>query len=103
LKKHCDLLGLTIQNAVKDKDPKLLSKDLTGSIGQLVVYVFFFESDQTSESTCYRGIQDTLETVNKEKSKGFWGYVLVEDDTEVLKNANKRLDELVKYFQVCFK
>lgn len=65
---------------------------------------FFFESNQTSESTsCYRGIQNTLETVNQEKSKGFTAYVLVEDDTEVLKNANKRLDELLKYFQVCFK
>ena len=50
----------------------------------------------------YRGIQDTLKATNKEKSKGFTAYVLVEDDIEVLKNANKKLDELLQCFWVWF-
>ncbi|RXW19862.1 hypothetical protein EST38_g5961, partial [Candolleomyces aberdarensis] len=46
------------------------------------------------------GIFDTLEAANKEKSKGFTAYVLAEDDVEVLKNANKKLDELLQHFWI---
>ena len=42
LEKRCDLLGLSILNAAKEKDGKPLSEDLKDSIGQLVQYVFFF-------------------------------------------------------------
>ncbi|KAJ2922378.1 hypothetical protein H1R20_g14711, partial [Candolleomyces eurysporus] len=83
LKKRCDLLGSSIVNAVKGKDPKLLSEDLKDSIGRLV-----------------EGIWNTLEAANKEKSKGITAYVLVEDDVEVLKEANKKLDELLQYFWI---
>jgi hypothetical protein len=44
LERRCDLLGLSIVNAVsKGKDAKLLSEDLKDSIGHLVVYVFSLE------------------------------------------------------------
>jgi hypothetical protein len=42
-----------------------------------------------------------LEAANKEKSKGISVYVLVEDDVEVLRSANKKLDELLQCFWVC--
>ncbi|RXW11407.1 hypothetical protein EST38_g14447, partial [Candolleomyces aberdarensis] len=83
LKKRCDFLGLSIVNGVKGKDPKLLSEDLKDSIGRLV-----------------GGIWNTLEAANKEKSKGIAVYVLVEDDIEVLKKANKKLDELLQWFWI---
>ncbi|KAJ2932160.1 hypothetical protein H1R20_g4924, partial [Candolleomyces eurysporus] len=82
LKNRCDLLGSSVANAVEGKD---LSEDLKESIGRLVA-----------------GIWNTLEATNKEKSKGFTAYVLAEDDVEVLKNANKKLDELLQHFWVCF-
>ncbi|RXW25761.1 hypothetical protein EST38_g1 [Candolleomyces aberdarensis] len=83
LKKHCDLLGSSIVNVVKGKDTKLLSKDLRDSIGRLVV-----------------GMWTTLEAANKEKSTGFIAYVLAEDDDQVLKRANKSLDELLHCFWI---
>ncbi|KAJ2935227.1 hypothetical protein H1R20_g1867, partial [Candolleomyces eurysporus] len=83
LKRRCELLGSSIINVVKGKDTKLLSKDLTDSIGRLVA-----------------GIWATLETVNKEKSTGFTAYVLAEDEVEVLNNANKSLDELLHCFWI---
>ncbi|KAJ2930137.1 hypothetical protein H1R20_g6933, partial [Candolleomyces eurysporus] len=82
LKNRCDLLGSSVASAVEGKD---LSEDLKESIGRLVA-----------------GIWNTLEATNKEKSKGFTAYVLAEDDVEVLKNANKKLDELLQHFWVCF-
>ena len=42
-----------------------------------------------------------MEAANKEKSKGIAVYVLVEDDAEVLRNTNKKLDELLQCFWVC--
>ncbi|RXW16215.1 hypothetical protein EST38_g9642 [Candolleomyces aberdarensis] len=83
LKKHCDLLGSSIVNAVKGKDKKLLSEDLKDSIRRLVV-----------------GICNTLEAANKEPSRGFAGYVLAEDDVKVLKNANKKLNKLLQQFWI---
>ncbi|RXW13643.1 hypothetical protein EST38_g12212 [Candolleomyces aberdarensis] len=83
LKKRCDLLGSSVVNAVKGKDTKLLSEDLKHSIGRLVV-----------------GIWDTLEAANKGKSTGFTAYILAEDDAEVLKNVNKKLDELLQCFWI---
>ncbi|KAJ2921245.1 hypothetical protein H1R20_g15849, partial [Candolleomyces eurysporus] len=83
LKKRCDLLGSSIVNAVKGKDARLLSEDLKESIGHLVV-----------------GIWDTLNAANQDKSKGFAAYVLAEDDAEVLKNANRKLDELLQCFWI---
>ncbi|RXW12131.1 hypothetical protein EST38_g13722, partial [Candolleomyces aberdarensis] len=83
LKKRCDLLGSSIVNVVKGKDTKLLSKDLRDSIGRLVV-----------------GMWTTLEAANKEKSTGFIAYVLAEDDDQVLKRANKSLDELLHCFWI---
>ncbi|RXW24885.1 hypothetical protein EST38_g921, partial [Candolleomyces aberdarensis] len=80
LKNRCDLLGSSVANAVEGKD---LSEDLKQSIGRLIA-----------------GIWDTLEAANKEKSKGFTAYVLAEDDVEVLKNANKKLDELLQHFWI---
>ncbi|KAJ2936203.1 hypothetical protein H1R20_g891, partial [Candolleomyces eurysporus] len=80
LKNRCDLLGSSIANAVQGKD---LSEDLKESIGRLVV-----------------GILNTLEATNEEKSKGFTAYLLAEDDVEVLKNANKKLDELLEHFWI---
>jgi hypothetical protein len=43
-----------------------------------------------------------LKVAIKEKSTGLVAYVLVEDDAEVLKRANKKLDELLQCFWVCF-
>ncbi|RXW11684.1 hypothetical protein EST38_g14170, partial [Candolleomyces aberdarensis] len=98
LERRCDLLGSSIVNAVskgKDikpllEDPKrlsehlrLLPEDLKNSIRRLVV-----------------GIQDTLKAMIKEKSTGLAAYVLVEDDVEVLKNANKKLDQLLQCFWI---
>ncbi|KAJ2921664.1 hypothetical protein H1R20_g15431, partial [Candolleomyces eurysporus] len=62
---------------------EFLSEDLKDSIGRLVA-----------------GIWDTLEAVDKEQSTGFTAYVLAEDDVEVLKNANKKLDELLQCFWI---
>jgi hypothetical protein len=95
-------------NVVKGKDTQFLSEDLRNSIGRLVMYAFlsgFYFGYLVHKSNYYsghRGIQDTLEAANKEKSTGFAVYVLVEDDVEVLKNANKKLDELLQCFWVCF-
>ncbi|KAJ2925944.1 hypothetical protein H1R20_g11151, partial [Candolleomyces eurysporus] len=83
LKKRCDLLGSSIINVVKGKDARLLSKDLKDSIGRLVA-----------------GIWVTLEAANKEKSTGITAYVLAEDDVEVLKKANKSLDEHLHCFWI---
>ncbi|RXW18844.1 hypothetical protein EST38_g7008 [Candolleomyces aberdarensis] len=70
-------------NAVNGKDATLLSGDLKASIERLVA-----------------GIQDTLKYVVEEKSKGFAAYVLVEDDAEVLKEANQKLDGLLQCFWI---
>ncbi|KAJ2932174.1 hypothetical protein H1R20_g4927, partial [Candolleomyces eurysporus] len=83
LKKRCNLLGSSIVNVVERKDITLLSKDLKDSIGRLVA-----------------GIWATLEAAKKEKSTGFTAYVLAEDDAEVLKKANKSLDELLHCFWI---
>ncbi|RXW14273.1 hypothetical protein EST38_g11581 [Candolleomyces aberdarensis] len=83
LKKNCELLGSSIVNAVKGKDTALLSEDLKDSLGRLVA-----------------GIHTTLEAVLKEKSGGITAYVLVEDDTQVLVNANKKLDKLLQCFWI---
>jgi hypothetical protein len=42
LKQRCNLLGSTIENAIREKDTKVLSEDLKDSIGRLVVYVLSF-------------------------------------------------------------
>ncbi|KAJ2914431.1 hypothetical protein MD484_g5982, partial [Candolleomyces efflorescens] len=83
LKTRCSDLGSSIVNATQGRDTRLLSEHLKDSIGRLV-----------------EAIQKTLETTNKEKSKGFAAYLLAEDDTELLKSANKRLDELLQCFQL---
>ncbi|KAJ2932572.1 hypothetical protein H1R20_g4513, partial [Candolleomyces eurysporus] len=83
LKKRCELLGSSIVNVVKEKDTKLLSKDLRDSIGRLAA-----------------GMWTTLEAANKEKSTGLLAYVLAEDDVEVLKKANKSLDQLLHCFWI---
>ncbi|RXW12600.1 hypothetical protein EST38_g13254 [Candolleomyces aberdarensis] len=83
LKKRCDLLGSSIVNVVKGKDTTLLSEDLRDSVGRLV-----------------EGIWDTLKAANKEKSTGITAYVLVDDDVDVLKKANKSLDELLHCFWI---
>ncbi|KAJ2920660.1 hypothetical protein H1R20_g16434, partial [Candolleomyces eurysporus] len=83
LKKRCELLGSSIVNVVKEKDTKLLSKDLRDSIGRLAT-----------------GMWTILEAANKEKSTGLMAYVLAEDDVEVLKKANKSLDELLRCFWI---
>ncbi|RXW14974.1 hypothetical protein EST38_g10879 [Candolleomyces aberdarensis] len=83
LKKHCDLLGKSIVNTLLGKDAKLLSDDLKASIERLV-----------------KGIQDTLDCVVREKSKGLAAYVLVEDDVEVLERVNKSLDKLLQCFWI---
>ncbi|KAJ2930884.1 hypothetical protein H1R20_g6206, partial [Candolleomyces eurysporus] len=83
LKKRCNLLGSSIVNVVEGKDTTLLSKDLKDSVGRLVA-----------------GIWATLEAAKKEKSTGFTAYVLAEDDAEVLKEANKSLDELLHCFWI---
>ncbi|KAJ2925775.1 hypothetical protein H1R20_g11320, partial [Candolleomyces eurysporus] len=83
LEHRCDLLGSSIVNIISGKDTKFLSEDLMDSIGRLV-----------------EGIQDTLKATIKEKSTGFAAYVLVEDDVEVLKNANNKLDELLQCFWI---
>ncbi|KAJ2934442.1 hypothetical protein H1R20_g2664, partial [Candolleomyces eurysporus] len=83
LKKRCDLLRSSLVNAVKGKDTKFLSEDLKDSIGRLVM-----------------GLCDTLEAANQEKSKGVAAYVLAEDNIEILKHANKKLDELLQCFWI---
>ncbi|KAJ2929767.1 hypothetical protein H1R20_g7344, partial [Candolleomyces eurysporus] len=83
LKKRCNLLGSSIVNVIKGKDTTSLSKDLMDSIGRLL-----------------EGIWATLETANKERSTGFTAYVLAEDNVEVLKEANKSLDELLHCFWI---
>ncbi|KAJ2935301.1 hypothetical protein H1R20_g1793, partial [Candolleomyces eurysporus] len=83
LKERCNLLGSSIVNVIKGKDTTSLSKDLIDSIGRLV-----------------EGIWATLETASKERSTGFTAYVLAEDNVEVLKEANKSLDELLHCFWI---
>ncbi|KAJ2912066.1 hypothetical protein MD484_g8345, partial [Candolleomyces efflorescens] len=83
LEKRCDLLGLSILNAVKEKDGKPLSEDLKDSIGRLVL-----------------GIWDTLKAAIREKATGVASYVLFEADADVLKNTNKRLNELLQCFWI---
>ena len=49
-----------------------------------------------------RGIQNILEATHAEKSEGVAVYLMAEDDADMLKNANKKLDRLLQGFWVCF-
>ena len=61
LKKRCELLGSSIVNVVKEKDTKLLSKDLRDSIGRLVAYVSFSEYPVQHSTNWGPGLQGDVD------------------------------------------
>ncbi|RXW20369.1 hypothetical protein EST38_g5470 [Candolleomyces aberdarensis] len=81
LRARCSLLNESMVNAIKGRDEKLLSVDLKDSIGRLV-----------------KGIHDTFLATIVEYSTGFAAYVLVEDNAEALKEANRKIDQVLQCF-----
>ncbi|KAJ2936325.1 hypothetical protein H1R20_g769, partial [Candolleomyces eurysporus] len=83
LKARCDLLNESMANAIKGKDERLLSAELKESVGRLV-----------------KGIHDTFQATLVEYSTGISAYVMVEDNTEVVKEANQKMDQILQCFWI---
>ncbi|KAJ2932275.1 hypothetical protein H1R20_g4824, partial [Candolleomyces eurysporus] len=83
LKKRCDLLNESMVNAIKGRDERLLSVDLKESIGRLV-----------------KGIHDTFLATVVEYSTGIAAYMMVKDNSEVVKEANQKMDQVLQCFWI---
>ncbi|RXW22299.1 hypothetical protein EST38_g3544 [Candolleomyces aberdarensis] len=83
LKARCDLLNESMVKAIKGRDERLLSAELKESIGRLV-----------------KGIHDTFLATVVEYSTGVAAYVMVEDNSEVIKEANQKLDQILQCFWI---
>ncbi|RXW15030.1 hypothetical protein EST38_g10825 [Candolleomyces aberdarensis] len=83
LKARCDLLNESMVNAIKERDERLLSAELKESIGRLA-----------------KGIHNTFLATVVEYSTGMAAYVMVEDNTEVIKEANQKLDQVLQCFWI---
>ena len=101
LKARCDLLNESMVNAIKGRDEKLLSTELKESIGRLVKCVRFCVNfgDCLTEADA-RGIHDTFRATVVEYSTGIVGYVMVEDNSEAVKEANRKVDQILQCFWV---
>jgi hypothetical protein len=96
-------LGASILAVLEGKDNARLSDDQKESIERLMRYAFHYILNQfTEQLSIYRGIQDVLMVSTTKSSKGITEYVLAEDNAELLERVNRRLDELLQCFQVCF-
>ncbi|RXW15116.1 hypothetical protein EST38_g10737 [Candolleomyces aberdarensis] len=83
LKARCSLLNESMVNAIKGQDERLLSAELKESIGRLV-----------------KGIHDTFLATMVEYSTGIAAYVMVEDNSEVVKEANQKMDQILQCFWI---
>ncbi|RXW12127.1 hypothetical protein EST38_g13730 [Candolleomyces aberdarensis] len=83
LKARCSLLNESIVNAIKGQDERLLSTELKESIGRLV-----------------KGIHDTFLATMVQYSTGMAVYVMVEDNSEVVNEANEKLDWILQCFWI---
>ncbi|KAJ2926691.1 hypothetical protein H1R20_g10400, partial [Candolleomyces eurysporus] len=83
LKARCDLLNESMVNAIKGKDERLLSAELKESIGRLL-----------------KGIHDTFRATVVEYSTGISAYAMVEDNAEVVKDANQKMDRILQCFWI---
>ncbi|RXW17109.1 hypothetical protein EST38_g8744 [Candolleomyces aberdarensis] len=83
LKARCDLLNESMVNAIKGQDERLLSTELKESIGRLV-----------------KGIHDTFLATVVEYSTGIAAYVMLEDNSEAVKGANQKLDQILQCFWI---
>ncbi|RXW12004.1 hypothetical protein EST38_g13852 [Candolleomyces aberdarensis] len=83
LKARCGLLNETMVNAIKGRDERLLSVELKESIGRLV-----------------KGIHDVFLATIVEYSMGIAAYVMVEDNSEVVKEANQKMDQILQCFWI---
>ncbi|RXW12764.1 hypothetical protein EST38_g13090 [Candolleomyces aberdarensis] len=83
LKARCSLLNESMVNAIKGRDERLLSAELKESIGRLV-----------------KGIHDTFPATVVEYSTGMAAYVMVEDNSEVVKDANQKMDQILQCFWI---
>jgi hypothetical protein len=101
LQARCNLFNDTLAKVIKGRDAKLLSDDLWNSIGRLVKYVpLYVKPRRLLTNTGARGIHDILMGTMMKKSKGITAYILVEDDAEALKRANKQIDDILRCFWV---
>ncbi|KAJ2933180.1 hypothetical protein H1R20_g3901, partial [Candolleomyces eurysporus] len=80
MKTHCNLLNESMAHAFKRRQDGG-SDDLDESIGRLV-----------------GGIHDTLVELMANKSTGVAAYVLVEDNAESVKKANRKIDQVLQCF-----
>ncbi|KAJ2923536.1 hypothetical protein H1R20_g13557, partial [Candolleomyces eurysporus] len=83
LKARCGLLNESIVNAIKGQDERLLSAELKESIGRLV-----------------EGIHDTFLATVVEYSTGMAAYVMIEDNSDVVKQANQKMDQILQCFWI---
>ncbi|KAJ2925826.1 hypothetical protein H1R20_g11268, partial [Candolleomyces eurysporus] len=83
LKARCNLLNESMVNAIKGQDESLLSTELKESIGRLV-----------------KGIHDTFLAMVVGYSTGMAAYVMVEDNSEAVKGANQKLDQILQCFWI---
>ncbi|RXW14827.1 hypothetical protein EST38_g11027 [Candolleomyces aberdarensis] len=83
LKARCDLLNESMVNAIKGRDERLLSAELKESIGRLV-----------------KGVHDTLLATVVEYSTGMAAYVMAEDNSDVVKEANEKMDQILQCFWI---
>ncbi|RXW21815.1 hypothetical protein EST38_g4051 [Candolleomyces aberdarensis] len=83
LKARCGLLNDSMVNAIKGQDERLLSAELKESIGRLV-----------------KGIHDTFLATMVEYSTGMAAYVMVKDNSEVVKEANRKIDQILQCFWI---
>ncbi|KAJ2932149.1 hypothetical protein H1R20_g4947, partial [Candolleomyces eurysporus] len=83
LKARCVLLNESIVNVIKGQDERLLSAELKESIGRLV-----------------KGIHDTFLATVVKYSTGIAAYVMVEDNSEVIKDANQKMDQILQCFWI---
>ncbi|RXW15585.1 hypothetical protein EST38_g10269 [Candolleomyces aberdarensis] len=83
LKARFNLLNESMVNAIKGRDERLLSAELKESIGCLV-----------------KGMHDTFLATVVEYSTGVAAYVMVEDNSEVIKDANQKMDQILQCFWI---
>ncbi|RXW14224.1 hypothetical protein EST38_g11630 [Candolleomyces aberdarensis] len=83
LKARCNLLNESIVNAIKGRDERLLSAELKESIGHLV-----------------KGIHDMFLATMVGYLTAMAAYVMVEDNSEVVNEANEKLDWILQCFWI---
>ncbi|RXW17218.1 hypothetical protein EST38_g8634 [Candolleomyces aberdarensis] len=83
LKARCNLLNESMVSAIKGRDERFLSAELKESIGRLI--------DAT---------HNTFLAMVVESSTGIAAYVMVENNSEVVKGANQKMDQILQCFWI---